>query len=103
MWRKGRDSNPRKTCAFTRFPGERLRPLSHLSVLRLAIEWSKIGNVSFDFILALGDDWTDEYTFNSLPESAYTIKVGTKSTQADYYIDDVAAVRNLLKQLSNPE
>jgi len=62
---------------------------------------NKIGNVEFDFILALGDDWTDEYTFNSLPESAHTIKVGTKTTSAKYYINDVKGVRDLLSQLED--
>ena len=50
---------------------------------------NKLGESHPDFILALGDDWTDEFTFNALPESAFTIKVVTKSTQANYYIDDV--------------
>jgi trehalose 6-phosphate synthase/phosphatase len=60
---------------------------------------NKLGKTDYDFILALGDDWTDEYTFNSLPESAYTIKVGTKSTAAKYYVKDVKDVRNLLSEL----
>lgn len=59
----------------------------------------KIGDTEFDFILALGDDWTDEYTFNALPETAFTVKVGTKTTAAKYYIKDVPGVRGLLKQL----
>jgi len=59
----------------------------------------KIGNTEFDFIIALGDDWTDEYTFNALPETAFTVKVGTKTTAAKYYIKDVQGVRGLLKQL----
>lgn len=60
---------------------------------------NKLGETEFDFILALGDDWTDEYTFNSLPDSAQTIKVGTKSTAAKFYINNVKEVRELLKQL----
>lgn len=60
---------------------------------------NKLGEYEYDFILAIGDDWTDEYTFNSLPDSAYTIKVGTKSTAAKYYINDVKSVRQFLKQL----
>ena len=60
----------------------------------------KIGDTEFDFILALGDDWTDEYTFNSLPETAFTVKVGTKTTAAKYYLKDVSGVRGLLKQLN---
>jgi trehalose 6-phosphate synthase/phosphatase len=62
---------------------------------------NKIGKNDFDFILALGDDWTDEYTFNAMPDSAFTIKVGTKTTAAKYYINDVKSVRNLLKQLES--
>ena len=49
-----------------------------------------------DFILAVGDDWTDEYTFDAMPEGAYTIKVGAKTTKADYYIENVELVRELL-------
>ncbi len=60
---------------------------------------NKLGESEYDYILALGDDWTDEYTFNSLPDSAYTIKVGTKSTAANYYINDVKSVRGFLNQL----
>ena len=53
----------------------------------------------FDFIMALGDDWTDEYTFGAMPEEAITIKVGTKSTCAGFYTDSVESVRSLLKGL----
>lgn len=63
---------------------------------------SKLGKQEHDFILALGDDWTDEYTFSALPEQAFTIKVGTKTTAARFYIEDVQAVRNLLLALIEP-
>src|SRR5690606_35141429 len=33
-------------------------------------------DMAHDFILAIGDDYTDEDIFKALPESAYTIKVG---------------------------
>ena len=56
----------------------------------------KMGDNHYDFILAVGDDWTDEYTFESMPEEAYTIKVGTKTTKASYYIESVEMVRELL-------
>lgn len=56
----------------------------------------KLGDHSYDFILAVGDDWTDEFTFEAMPESAYTIKVGTKTTKASYYIDSVDMVREML-------
>lgn len=60
---------------------------------------TKIGNNKYDFIFAIGDDWTDEYTFEAMPEKAYTIKVGTKTTKASLYIESVEMVRELLKKL----
>ena len=35
-----------------------------------------------DFVLALGDDRTDEDTFRALPPEAYTIRVGTDARLA---------------------
>lgn len=56
----------------------------------------KMGDIHYDFIFAVGDDWTDEYTFEAMPEEAYTVKVGAKTTEAAYYIDGVEKVRELL-------
>ncbi|MCY1634819.1 bifunctional alpha,alpha-trehalose-phosphate synthase (UDP-forming)/trehalose-phosphatase [Marinifilum sp. D737] len=57
-------------------------------------------NQNFDFVLAIGDDWTDEYMFRELPESSVTIKVGLKHTAAKYKVDSVAKVRSLLSELN---
>jgi trehalose 6-phosphate synthase/phosphatase len=57
---------------------------------------NKMGDAAYDFILAVGDDWTDEYTFEAMPGGAYTIKVGAKTTKASYYIESVELVRELL-------
>ncbi len=54
----------------------------------------------WDFILAVGDDRTDEDLFSALPDSAYSIKVGVGPTRARYNLDNVAAVRSLLKKLT---
>lgn len=61
----------------------------------------KMGDDKFDFIFAIGDDWTDEFTFDAMPESAFTIKVGTKSTKARFYVESVDDVRELLKQITS--
>ncbi|WP_299526682.1 bifunctional alpha,alpha-trehalose-phosphate synthase (UDP-forming)/trehalose-phosphatase [Winogradskyella sp.] len=53
----------------------------------------------YDFIMVLGDDWTDEYMFEEAPESAYTIKVGFTKTKAKYQIKDPNQVRQLLQKL----
>ena len=50
----------------------------------------------YDFIFAIGDDWTDEYMFEELPSTAYTVKVGFKKTKAKYYVTDTLKVRELL-------
>ncbi|WP_194774230.1 bifunctional alpha,alpha-trehalose-phosphate synthase (UDP-forming)/trehalose-phosphatase [Pararhodonellum marinum] len=53
----------------------------------------------FDFILAIGDDWTDEDTFKAMPKKAFTIRVGYSYTQANYNIKSPKEVRYLLKKL----
>lgn len=50
----------------------------------------------YDFVFAIGDDWTDEFMFQELPESAVTIKVGRQKTQAKYFIDSIKNVREIL-------
>lgn len=52
----------------------------------------------YDFIFAIGDDWTDEFMFEKLPEETYTVKVGNKKTVAKYYIDGTKQVIELLKE-----
>ncbi|OMP31216.1 bifunctional alpha,alpha-trehalose-phosphate synthase (UDP-forming)/trehalose-phosphatase [Mangrovimonas sp. DI 80] len=53
---------------------------------------------TYDFVFAIGDDWTDEYMFEELPKSAYTVKVASKTTKAKYYIKDTDEVRVLLEK-----
>jgi trehalose 6-phosphate synthase/phosphatase len=54
----------------------------------------------FDNIIAIGDDWTDEYMFEDLPEETHTIKVGIRKTKAKYFVKKVEEVRSFLKALS---
>ncbi|WP_222984506.1 bifunctional alpha,alpha-trehalose-phosphate synthase (UDP-forming)/trehalose-phosphatase [Flagellimonas meishanensis] len=52
----------------------------------------------YDFVFAIGDDWTDEYMFQELPDSTLTVKVGFQKTHAKYYVENTKRVRELLKQ-----
>jgi trehalose 6-phosphate synthase/phosphatase len=52
----------------------------------------------FDFIFAIGDDWTDEFMFEELPDTAYTVKVGYQKTTAKFYVSGTDDVRRLLEQ-----
>lgn len=53
-----------------------------------------------DFVLAIGDDYTDEDMFTALPVTAYTIKVGRGATAARYRVADIERVQSLLKRLT---
>jgi len=50
----------------------------------------------YDFVFAIGDDWTDEFMFQELPDDSVTVKVGRHKTQAKFYIDSIKNVRDLL-------
>lgn len=53
----------------------------------------------WDFILAIGDDHTDEDIFKALPKSAFTIKVGLDRSIANFSLPGIKDVRALLKAL----
>lgn len=50
-----------------------------------------------DFIMAFGDDRTDEDTFEALPKTALTIKVGSGFSYAKYAVENNEEVRALLQ------
>ncbi|MBN2551377.1 MAG: bifunctional alpha,alpha-trehalose-phosphate synthase (UDP-forming)/trehalose-phosphatase [Spirochaetales bacterium] len=54
----------------------------------------------WQFILAAGDDNNDEVMFSQLPESAYSIKIGPDISEARYYLDSPAHLRQLLAELA---
>jgi trehalose 6-phosphate synthase/phosphatase len=62
-----------------------------------ALEWLK--EPAPDFVLGIGDDWTDEDLFRVLPATAFSIRVGVAETAARFYLNNPAAVRRLLRDL----
>ncbi|MDD4971206.1 MAG: bifunctional alpha,alpha-trehalose-phosphate synthase (UDP-forming)/trehalose-phosphatase [Paludibacter sp.] len=60
-------------------------------------------NDNFDFILAMGDDTTDEDTFRELPNDAYTIKIGTISEIARYNLRNQTSTVPFLIRLDEEE
>jgi trehalose 6-phosphate synthase/phosphatase len=64
---------------------------------RAALRW--IDGGEYDFILAIGDDWTDEDIFAVLPPDACSIRVGLKVTQAKYNLESYTNVLLLLSEL----
>ncbi len=65
-----------------------------------AMAW--LAGLSPEFILALGDDWTDEDLFRALPSSAFSVRVGLTQTAARYHLPGHTAVRRLLRELIWP-
>ena len=53
----------------------------------------------WDLIVAAGDDTTDEPVYNSLPERAYTFRVGGGPTEARFRLQKTAELRRLLEEL----
>jgi trehalose 6-phosphate synthase/phosphatase len=54
----------------------------------------------WDFILALGDDWTDEDLFKVLPRKAYSIKIGYGPSEARFYLESPESTQNLLREIA---
>jgi trehalose 6-phosphate synthase/phosphatase len=66
---------------------------------RVALKW--ISKNVWDYILAIGDDVSDEDIFAVLPESAYSIKVGQNASKAKFNLESVFDINKLLKLLEN--
>lgn len=62
---------------------------------RIAFDW--LSKEHWDFILALGDDKTDEDLFEVLPATAYSIKVGIGASKARYNLFSQRDVLPLLQ------
>ena len=60
-----------------------------------------LAGIQPEFILAIGDDWTDEDLFKAMPESAYSIHVGLARTHAKYNLRSPREVLQLLSQLKD--
>jgi trehalose 6-phosphate synthase/phosphatase len=57
------------------------------------------GKPATDFILAMGDDTTDEEMFAQLPLRAMSVHVGSRASRAQASLPDPAAARRLLAEL----
>ncbi len=63
---------------------------------RVAQEWL---THDYDFVLAMGDDATDEDMFAAVPPGGYTVKVGRGATVARFRLPNVPAALDLLSEL----
>lgn len=81
-------------------PGNKVIEIKNVEVNKGKVSLSWLDNNECDFIMALGDDHTDEDMFKALPESAFTIKIGSNISSARFYLRDYREVRRLLRSLT---
>lgn len=62
-----------------------------------------VSGQNFDFIMAIGDDRTDEDIYRSLPEEAVTIKIGITESIAKYNLADQVDVSRIIGRLIGRE
>lgn len=80
-------------------PGDKVLEIKNIEVNKGKAALSIIDHDEYDFILAFGDDYTDEDIFKALPESAITVKVGSNVSSAKFYLRNPREVRNFLRNM----
>jgi trehalose 6-phosphate synthase/phosphatase len=59
-----------------------------------------VANEKYNFILAAGDDKTDEFLFKALPDTTCSIRIGLNPSFAKYNIIEISSFLNLLERLA---
>ncbi|MEW6534318.1 MAG: bifunctional alpha,alpha-trehalose-phosphate synthase (UDP-forming)/trehalose-phosphatase [Candidatus Auribacterota bacterium] len=80
--------------------GNKVLEVKNLSVNKGQAAQLWLESKKWDFIFAVGDDTTDEFMFEALPGSAYSIRVGYQITKARFNIENVRDVRSLLNEMA---
>ena len=77
-------------------PGDKVLEVKNMEINKGKAAVLQVEKCDYDFIIAFGDDFTDEDVFKALPDSAITIKVGSNVSAAKFYLRNPAEVRKLL-------
>jgi trehalose 6-phosphate synthase/phosphatase len=81
------------------FSGHKIIEIKPRSISKGAVVGELYASDPADFVLCIGDDYTDEDMFRALPDEAYTVKVGFGDTGARYQLPSVEKVLQLLRNL----
>ena len=81
-------------------PGDKVVEVKNIEINKGKAALTLIDGRDFDFMMALGDDYTDEDIFKALPENAVTIKIGNNISAAKFYLRTPAEARRLLKNMT---
>jgi len=77
-------------------PGDKVLEVKNIEINKGKAAVLQVEKADYDFIIAFGDDYTDDDVFKALPDSAITIKVGSNLSAAKFYLRNPAEVRSLL-------
>ncbi|GEP91214.1 trehalose 6-phosphate synthase /trehalose 6-phosphatase [Chitinophaga terrae (ex Kim and Jung 2007)] len=80
-------------------PGDKVIEVKNIEINKGKAALSWLNHQPYDFIMAMGDDVTDEDIFKALPLEATTIKVGSQVSAAQYYLRSYHEVRHFLRTL----
>jgi trehalose 6-phosphate synthase/phosphatase len=81
-------------------PGRRVVEVRNAGLTKGMAGRHWVGLVEPDFVLAIGDDRTDEDLFVALPDDAYTVKVGRENSHAHFNVRNPEEVLQLLAQMA---
>jgi trehalose 6-phosphate synthase/phosphatase len=81
-------------------PGDKVLEIKNIEVNKGKAALTLLEQDNYDFIVAFGDDYTDEDIFKALPDNAVTIKVGSSGSAAKFYLRNPVEVRRLLLAFS---
>lgn len=84
-------------------PGDKVLEIKNVEINKGKAALTLVEKGNYDFIVALGDDHTDEDLFKALPDSALTIRVGSNLSAAKFYLRNPQEVRRLLAQFTQVE
>ncbi|HEY8784273.1 MAG TPA: bifunctional alpha,alpha-trehalose-phosphate synthase (UDP-forming)/trehalose-phosphatase [Mucilaginibacter sp.] len=76
--------------------GDKVLEIKNVEINKGKAALTLIEKNNYDFIIAFGDDFTDEDLFKALPDSAISIKVGGNLSAAKFYLRNPAEVRKLI-------
>ncbi|MEO6149931.1 MAG: bifunctional alpha,alpha-trehalose-phosphate synthase (UDP-forming)/trehalose-phosphatase, partial [Mucilaginibacter sp.] len=83
-------------------PGNKVVEIKNIEINKGKATSALLHQQEYDFIMALGDDHTDEDMFKAMPDNSLTIKVGSNVSAARFYLRNHHEVRQLLHNLVQP-
>lgn len=82
-------------------PGKKVIEVKHSAVNKGTAAQRILSTNKYDWVIAIGDDRTDEDLFKEIKKIGYTFKVGSGTTQAQYHLSHIFTVHKLLELLAN--